>query len=100
MARNNQTNPEEQGPPKHEDTLAAIHGADPKDAKRYAENPPTGDSGASKRGGDEDEPTFNSQPLSFYDQYETEEQLTELNGVGEATAKHIMQARRKRDRSK
>jgi hypothetical protein len=45
----------------------------------------------------DDEPQFAGKPLSFYDGYETEEELTELDGVGAATARKIIEARDERD---
>lgn len=109
MAR---TNPEQQGPPKHEETLASLHGADPDEAQKYAENPPTGTGtkGTRSAGAAEDEETFGHTDkryrLSEFDSYETADDIVAANaegkftGIGDATAKEIITARRKRDRAK
>lgn len=48
----------------------------------------------------EDEPTFHGKPLSAYDRYGTEDELTALDGIGAVTAKDILRARAKRDRAR
>jgi hypothetical protein len=70
-------------PPTHEETLSSLHGA----------TPPADDTEG------EDETHFVGRPLHEFDGMD-DATLLQQDGVGEATAKKIRAAQRKRDRAK
>lgn len=100
-------------PPRHEETLGALPDAPPEVKERYAETGKTPPSswrrnaveapeapqlrGVPEGATDTEEETFAGRPLSSFDGI-ADDQLTNEQGVGPATAKEIQKARRARDR--
>lgn len=70
-------------------------------AKRGQERRAASRAGGRDEGGEggDEEPTFRGRPLSDFDNV-PDDQLTNEEGVGEATAKEIVKARHKRDRDR